>query len=214
MQRGPVLIHTLKRCLFIAGGALFSLAFLTGCAGSRMLSQQANPDYAGKPFKSVMVVAVTADEIVRRTFEDRIVALLAKRGVKGIPAYTVITKRGRVQEAELREAVAGSNVEAVLVTRVIRVERSSGTIPAASLTVGYGTGFYGFYSGVWETVNVSAQTVTGPSWTLSEARLFDAKNGVPAWTGIVDSPESNNLDGALTQYINILFDAMVQDRVL
>jgi hypothetical protein len=44
--------------------------------------------------------------------------------------------------------------------------------------------------------------------------LFDAKNGVPAWTGIVDSPESNNLDGALTQYINILFDAMVQDRVL
>jgi hypothetical protein len=134
--------------------------------------------------------------------------------VKGIPAYTVITKRGRVQEAELREAVAGSNVEAVLVTRVIRVERSSGTIPAASLTVGYGTGFYGFYSGVWETVNVSAQTVTGPSWTLSEARLFDAKNGVPAWTGIVDSPESNNLDGALTQYISILFDAMVQDRVL
>ena len=214
MQRGSILINIVKRCLVIAGGALFSFTLLTGCAGSRMLSQQANPEYTGKPFKSVMVVAVTADEIVRRTFEDRIVALLAKRGVKGIPAYTVITKRGRVQEGELREAVAGSNAEAVLVTRVIRVERSSGTIPAASLTVGYGTGFYGFYSGVWETVNVSAQTVTGPSWTLSEARLFDAKNGAAAWTGIVDSPESNNLDGALTQYINIIFDAMVQDRVL
>jgi hypothetical protein len=208
------LIHTAKRCLAFVSAACIVLALLAGCAGSRMLSQQANPEYTGKPFKSVMVVAVTADEIVRRTFEDRIVALLAKRGVKGIPAYTVVTKRGRVQEAELREAVAGSNAEAVLVTRVIRVERSSGTIPAASLTVGYGTGFYGFYSGVWDTVNVSAQTVTGPSWTLSEARLFDAKNGVPAWTGIVDSPESNNLDGALTQYINIIFDAMVQDRVL
>jgi hypothetical protein len=30
----------------------------------------------------------------------------------------------------------------------------------------------------------------------------------------VDSPENDNLDAALTQYINIIFDAMVQDRVL
>jgi hypothetical protein len=154
-----------------------------------------------------MVVAVTADELVRRTFEDRMVALLGKRGVKGIPAYEALGgSRGRVEEAQLRQAIARSGAEGVLVTRVTRVDRSSTTLSGATV----GIGFYGY----WETVNLPAQTITGPSTTVSETRLFDAKNGVLAWTGIVDTPENDNLNAALTQYINVIFDAMVLDRVL
>src|SRR5262252_916875 len=121
------------RCAPVVLGAALSL--LAGCATSRMVTQQANPDYVGKPFKSVMVVAVTADELVRRTFEDRMVALLGQRGLKGIPAYSVIGSR-KVEEAELRRAVAASGVEAVLITRVTRVDRSTGTLPGATVGVG------------------------------------------------------------------------------
>jgi hypothetical protein len=97
------------------------------------VKQESNPDYVGKPFKSVMVVAVTSDELVRRNFEDRIVALLGKRGVKAIPAYDAVGTRGRVEEADLRHAIAGSSVEGVLLTRVIRADRSSGTLPVRRL---------------------------------------------------------------------------------
>jgi hypothetical protein len=154
-----------------------------------------------------MVVAVTTDELVRRTFEDRMVALLGKRGVKGIPAYAALGgSRGRVEEAALREAIARSGAEGVLVTRVARVDRSSTTTSAATV----GIGFYGY----WETVNLPPQNISGSSTTVSETRLFDARNGVLAWTGIVDTPENDNLKAALTQYINVIFDAMVHDRVL
>jgi hypothetical protein len=206
--------HPAKRCLAILSAAYAALA-LAGCATSRLVTQQSNPDYAGKPFKSVMVVAVTADELVRRTFEDRIVALLAKRGVKGIPGYAAVGSRGRVEEADLRQAIARSSAEGVLLTRVTRIDRSSGTVPGATVAVGVGWGgFYGYYSGVWQTVNLPAQQISGPSWTVSETRLFDAKSGVLAWTGIVDTREHDGLDAALTQYINVIFDAMVSDRVL
>src|SRR5262252_11219293 len=98
-------------------GAVFAaLALLASCATSSMVTQQANPDYVGKSFKSVMVVAVTADDLVRRTFEDRMVALLGQRGLKGVPGYTAIGSRGKVEEAELRQAIAASGVEAVLIT--------------------------------------------------------------------------------------------------
>jgi hypothetical protein len=180
-------------------------ALLASCATSSMVTQQSNPDYVGKPFKSVMVVAVTADELVRRTFEDRMVALLGQRRVKGVPSYSVIGSR-KVEEAELRRAIAASGVEAVLITRVTRVDRSTGTLPGATV----GIGFYGY----WETVHLPPEQVNGPSWTVSETRLFDAKNGVLAWTGVMDTRENNDLDGALTQYINVVFDAMVRDRVL
>src|SRR4026209_2888975 len=101
--------------------AVLALALLASCAPSRLVSQQPNPDYIGKPFKSVMVVAVASDDLVRRTFEDRLVAMLAKRGVKGIPSCSVVGARRQIEEAELRRALERSGVEGVLMTRVIRV---------------------------------------------------------------------------------------------
>jgi hypothetical protein len=208
------MIQAMKRLL--AHGAVFAaIALLAGCATSSLVSQQSNPDYVGKSFKSVMVVAVTADDLVRRTFEDRMVALLGKRGTKGIPSYAAVGSRGRVEEADLRQAIAKSGAEGVLVTRVTRVDRSSGTVPGATVAVGVGWGgFYGYYSTVWQTVEVAPEKITGPSWTVSETRLFDAKNGVLAWTGVMDTRENDDLSAALTQYIEVIFDAMVNDRVL
>jgi hypothetical protein len=192
-----------------------ALALLASCAPSRLQTQQANPDYVGKPFKSVMVVAVTADELVRRPFEDRMVAMLGKRGVKGIQGYSQIASRGKVQEAELRQAIAQSGAEGVLITRAIRVDRNSTTIPGATAVAGIGwVGFYGYYDGVWSTVTTPAQQITGPTWTLTETRLFDAKNGALAWTGVMNTRESDDFSAALTQYIDVIFDAMVNDRVL
>lgn len=198
-----------------SGVAVLALLLLASCT-SRIVSQQSNPDYVGKSFKSVMVVAVTADNIVRRTFEDRLVALLAKRGVKGIPAYSVVESREKIEEPALRQAIAQSGAEGVLITRVTRVDRSSGYVPGATVSVGYGYGggFYGYYSGVWQTVSTPPQKFSGPSWTLSETRLFDAKSGALAWTGIVDTKENDDLGAALTQYLDVIFDAMVKDRVL
>jgi hypothetical protein len=198
------------------GAACASLALLASCTPSQMVKQEANPEYVGKSFKSIMVVAVTADEIVRRTYEDRLVAQLAKRGRKGIPGYSVAGTRGKVEEAQLRQAITQSGVDGVLITRVTSIDRATGTIAGATLAIGYGWGsFYGYYSGMWETVTVGPQKVSGPAWTISETRLFDAKSGALAWTGIMETrPDENNLDAVLTQYIGVIFDAMVHDRVL
>jgi hypothetical protein len=196
---------------------LAALVLLTACTASSLVSQQANPDYVGKSFKNVMVVAVTADEIVRRTYEDRMVAMLAKRGIKGIPGYAAIGGRGKVQEAALRQAVAGSSADAVLITRVTSVDRAKTSISGGTLAVsygGWGGGYAGFYSGVWDTVTVGPQVVSGERWAVSETRLFDARKETLAWIGLVDTKETQDFNAALTQYLNIVFDAMVRDRVI
>jgi hypothetical protein len=191
------------------------LLLLASCATSRLVSQQSNPDYVGKSFKSIMVVAVTSDDLLRRSYEDRIVALLAKRGRKGIPAYAAVGTGGKVEEAQLRQAIEQSGADGVLITRVTGVDRSSGTVSGATVAVGVGFGgFYGFYSGVWQSVDLPPEQIIGPKWTASETRLFDARNGALAWTGLVDTRESDSFASALTEYINVIFDAMVNDRVL
>ena len=201
----------------LLSAAVLALTLLASCATSRLVSQQSNPDYVGKPFKTVMVVAVTSDQMIRRTFEDRVVALLGKRGVSGIPAYSLIGSRGQVEEAVLREAVAKSGAEGVLITRVTRVDQSSGYVPGSTVSVGVGyggVGFYGYYGGVWQTVDTAPQKISGPTWTLAETRLFDAKSGVLAWTGVVDTRKTDDVGGALTEFVDVIFDAMVSGRVL
>jgi hypothetical protein len=195
---------------------LAAAALLAGCTASSLVSQQANPEYVGKSFKSVMVVAVTEDEIVRRTYEDRMVALLARRGVKGVAGYSAIGGRGKVQEAALRKAVEGSGVDAVLITRVTSMDQVKTHISGGTLAVGYGWGggYSGFYSGVWDVVSVGAQDVAGERWAASETRLFDARKEAMAWAGVVDTKETRNFGAALTQYVEIIFDAMVRDRVI
>jgi len=191
-----------------------ALALLGGCTASRLVKQEKNPEYSGKPFGSVLVVAVHADELVRRPFEDRIVARLGARGRKGIPSYDVLG-RGKVEEAALRRAIAQSGADGVLVTRISGVDRPSWTVPGATIGVSMGWGgFYGYYSGLWETVNVPSQQVSGSSTTYSETRLFDAKSGVLAWRGVMETRQSDDLDAVLTQYIDVIFNAMVSDRVL
>ena len=102
-----------------------------------------------------------------------------------------------------------------MITRVTRVDRATVEFSGTEVAVGYGWGgFYGFYSGVWSTVSAPAQTITGPQWTVSETRLFDARNGTLAWTGFVDTKETENFNAALTQYIEVIFNAMVGDRVI
>ena len=199
----------------LLSAAVLAVTLLASCTTSRLVTQQSNPDYVGKSFRSVMVVAVTSDQMVRRTFEDRVAALLGKRGLKGIPSYSLFGSRGQVEEAELREAIARSGAEGVLITRVTRVDQSSGYASGATVSIGYGgVGMYGYYGGVWQTVDTAPQKITGPTWTLSETRLFDTKSGVLAWSGVVDTRKSDGAGAALTEYVDIIFDAMVAGRVL
>src|SRR5262245_5861381 len=139
-----------------------ALALLARCATNQLVEQKSHPDYVGKSFKSVMVVAVTPDESLRRSYEDRRVALPGKRGTKGIPAYAAVGSRGQVEEADLRRAIARSGAEGVLISRVIRIHRSTGVVPGG--TVAVGVGFYGYYSTVWQTVDVPPQKVSGAWW--------------------------------------------------
>ena len=196
--------RAVMRCL-----GVLMLGLLVGCATSKLLTQQSNPDYVGKSFKTVIVMGVTTDEIVRRTFEDRVAALLDKRGAKAIAGYS-LGSRGKVEEADLRQIIARSGADGVFITRVTRVDRESGTVPGVTV----GVGLYSYYGGSWQTVTTAPQQTSGPSWTLSETRLFDAKTGAQAWTGVVETKENDDLGAALTQYIDLVFDAMVRDRVL
>lgn len=204
------------RALFLA---FVALAGVAGCASNRLLHQQANPEYVGKPFKRVLVVAVTKENVLGRVYEDRMVALLSQRGIKGVPAYASLGTAGAVDEATLRSVIAKTGADGMLITRTTSVNEATVTTPGYTVSVGYGwSGFYGYYSGVWQTSYVPPQTTAvGPTRSVSETRLFDAKSGTLAWSGMIgttDRDGESDTAASVQQYAGIVFDAMVRDGII
>jgi hypothetical protein len=206
---------TARRALALALVA----ACAAGCATNRLVDHQANPAYVGKPFKRVLVVAVTNENVLGRIYEDRMVALLGQRGVQGIPAYSALGVTGAVDEATLRAVIAKTGADAMLITRTIAVDQATVTSRGQTAVVGVGWGgFYGFYSGVWKSVYVPPQTQNvGPPVSTSETRLFDARSGNLAWRGVIatkDRDGDSDTASSVQKYAGIVYDAMAGDGVI
>ena len=199
--------------------ALLAAACTAGCGSNRLLDHQANPEYVGKPFKRVLVVAVTNENVLGRIYEDRMVALLGQRGVQGIPGYSALGVTGAVDEATLRSVIAKTNADAMLITRTIAVDQATVTSRGQTAVVGVGWGgFYGFYSGVWKSVYVPPQTQNvGPPVSTSETRLFDARSGTLAWRGVIatkDRDGDSDTASSVQKYAGIVYDAMASDGII
>lgn len=215
------MIESTARRLRALAFAVVAAACMAGCATNRLLDHQANPEYVGKPFKRVLVIAVTNENVLGRVYEDRMVALLGSRGIQGIPGYSALGGTGAVDEATLRAVIAKTGAEGVLITRTTGVDQATVTSPGQTVAVGFGVGwggFYNYYSGVWQTVYVPPQTQNaGPPVTTSETRLFDARNGTLAWRGTIatkDRDGQSDDTSSVNQYAGIVFDAMASDGML
>jgi hypothetical protein len=191
-------------------------ALLAACGTSQLVQHEANPEYAGKRFKKVLVIAATRDDLARRVFEDDAVARLRARGVEGIPGYTLMPRPESVDEARLKQLIAQSGADAVLMSRVGAVDQATYTRPGYTAAVGMGWGgMYNYYGVIWSTVRVPPETTASATTVVSETRLFDARTGAVAWSGTMTSTDRGaSLDSALQQYTGLVFEAMAKDGVL
>lgn len=199
----------------VAALAVLAAIVLTGCAANQLVSHQANPAHVGKPPKKVMVYAIAYDATLRRVFEDRMVERLGSRGIQGVPAYTIITSDSPAEEAQLRAAVAKSGADAVMISRPGAEEQSSTIVSGGTVVTGTGmVGMYGYYGGVWQVTKVAPKEVDGATWLMSSTRLFDVGSEAPVWSGTVKTSMQDDMGATLNKYVDLVFKAMVADKVL
>jgi hypothetical protein len=114
---------------------IFALALaiswgLTACAAStKIVNQWVNPDLASPRFRKIMVIGVSKQPSIRRTFEDEFVTQLKAAGVEAVPSYLYISEDGQVEESRLQAAVKQANADAVIITRLVRVEKKTEVSP-------------------------------------------------------------------------------------
>ncbi|HET6552342.1 MAG TPA: hypothetical protein VFG49_02290 [Dyella sp.] len=187
--------------LFVVAASLV----LAACSTVSVTNQWRDPSWAGPPATNVVVVGISRSDTMRRVFEDTFAQQLQAAGVQASASYTQIPP-GNDGAVRLRDLVKGTGAQAVLVTRVQRVQQKVSVTPSGPA---YG-GFYGWYGGAWaSTPDINQYEVV----TL-ETSVWDARNEKLIWTVTTENVATNDIPKTSTQLAQTLIPKMKADGIV
>ncbi|HEY7318134.1 MAG TPA: hypothetical protein VIE89_11215 [Candidatus Binatia bacterium] len=201
-------MSTLYRCLIV----LAALG-LTSCASTQLVNQWSNPAYSTSPsFKRVMVIGVTKQAAIRRTFEDEFVAQLKAAGVSATPSYLYIPQDGPVGESVLKQALKEAGADGVLITRLVRVQQKTVIAP------GYyapdpGMAIHPLYTTAWNDYYEPPIVYRSEVYT-SETTLYDTAKNQVVWKGTAQTETPGNVNQEIKKYAAIVISALQQKNLI
>jgi len=183
----------------------------SGCASTRLVNTWQDPKYSGPSLTRIMVIDVTKQAGIRRTFEDEFVRQLDAKGVRAVASYTLIPEDGAVAKERLAEAVKESGVQSVLITRLVRVETQT-QIYAGSYPPPY-YGFYGYYSWAWVGYYDPPQIYTYDV-VIAETNLFDASSDTLIWSGTTETFPSRDVKQGIGRFASVIIQALSAGHII
>ena len=98
--------------------AIAAVVGVIGCAAStRIVNEWRNPDYSSLRSRKMLVIAVSRNPGIRRTFEDEFAAKLNASGVDAAPSYRYIPEEGQTAEVRMLERLKQADADAAVITR-------------------------------------------------------------------------------------------------
>jgi hypothetical protein len=190
-------------------------AGVTACAAStKIINQWVSPDYASPRFKKIMVIGVSKQPSIRRTFEDEFVSQLKAAGVDAVPSYVYISEDGQVDEGRLQAAVKQAGADAAIVTRLVQVEKKTQVTPGFyQPPPAVGFGFYGGYSAAWRGYYEPPRVYQYDVY-ISETSLYDMGKNRLVWAGTVETTAPHDINKEIERYVDTVIDALKSKNIL
>ena len=205
-------------CRTILAVALVCVALAS--AKSKLLMSWKNPNYnGGKKFQRVLALGLSEKTTIRADFEDALAGQLSETGVEAIPGNTVLLRpeSTKLDLNYLRTQIKENKIEAVVVSRLIKVENTVTYVPGSTyaLPYPYYNTFYGYYGTVYSMVS-SPDYLRKEKKVRIETNLYviSSPDGELAWTGITDTFNPSNVDKAIKELVKLVVKQMRSDGVL
>ncbi|UCG11072.1 MAG: hypothetical protein JSU72_10925 [Deltaproteobacteria bacterium] len=164
--------------------------------------------YTGAPYSSVLVIGVTDEEAVRRSFENRFVRKLKGKGIEAFSSAAVISSEKRLKKEVIIAAIQELGADAVLVTHLVGVEEEDVRSPSTGFAVGdsYQGEYYQDYHAAYDHVHGPRYYTTHVKVRL-ETNLYDARTEKKIWTAQSQTvnPQSD------AELFNAVIDAVIRN---
>jgi len=185
---------------------------LAACASTELVNQWSNPAYTSPSFKKVMVIGVTKQAGIRRTFEDEFTAQLKAAGVNATPSYLYIPQDGPIGEAVLKQALKEAAADAMIITRLVRVQQKTEIAP------GYyppdpAMAVHPLYTTAWNDYYEPPIVYRSEIYTC-ETSLYDALKNRVVWSGTAQTTTPGNLNQEIKDYAGVMISALKDKNLI
>ena len=195
----------MKRLLIRIVAIPFILPMLTSCAGTRLTNVWKDEAYLDRPVSDILVIGVTHEDVIRRSFENKFVETLRAADVKAEPSFPVLKGDYRLKKEEILEAIHKVGADAVIITHLVRVDEKDVYHPPQTYVVPRG-GYYGYYGWAYDYVHQPGYSTVEVKVVL-DTSLYHAADEKPMW-----SARSVTVDpGSDTRLINSVITMVVAD---
>jgi hypothetical protein len=174
---------------------------LGGCATTTFTSSWKAPDAQPLQFKpgdKVVALVLTDNEAIRRSGEANLADELDRRGMVGIPGYTLIPGGEERDEAKARAGIEAQGAVGVIVMRP-RGQEEKVTVTGGYYSQpyysnfwggGYGAGYYGYG---WGGMYVPPQVYTD-TYVSVETLVYDLRQNKLVWAGQTKSLNPSDVE--------------------
>lgn len=172
------------RSVTIAFTALLAAVLLAGCGPTTSVTGawEASPP-AALPRGHILVVGVTPNARLRRSFELELARLVAARGAQATPAVRVGSPTAPVTAASVADMVKASGADTVLVTRLVGrrvgLEEAPGKVGVKTQVTASGEkspGLVDFFRTNYEEVPEPGE-ISSRSRAVIETSVYEARDG-------------------------------------
>jgi hypothetical protein len=206
---------------------IFLLAGLAAISGksTQIINSWFNRNYEGQTFHKILVIGVAQNLEVRADFEDEMAAQIARPGIETIPGNHILLRPDpnvKLDLDYLRGQIRDNHVDAVVVSRLLKVDRKMTSVPSSTYVAPYPYyySFYGYLGTVYplmydpgytrEDTTVSIETnvyaTSKPDGDLvwnGLSKSFNPKSAKKVADGLVkEVPKQMEKDGLLPKKVS------------
>jgi hypothetical protein len=204
----------------LAGVIVLVAATLLFGKSSKLVMSLRLPNAPARKVHRVLALGFSNRTGVRADFEDALAAQLASSGLEAVPGNTILLRPPGTQLDlnYLREQIQANQIEAVVVSRLIKVENTVTYIPGGAYTVPspYYNTFYGYYGTLYPVV-YSPGYLQQEKKVRVETNLYyvtGAPDGELVWTGITDTLNPSDVHKAIKGLVKLVVTQMHNEEVL
>jgi hypothetical protein len=217
-------LRSTKHVLVAAAICILAFAAVTvlpvaNAKTAKLLISWKNPAYSGAKPRRILIIGMSQNPEIRADFEDDLSSALANDGLEVIPGNHILFRPDSfdLDPEYLRGQIRDFKIDAVLVSRLVKVDKKTTYIPGHSYVVPYAyyRSFYGYYGTLYRQV-YSPDYLREDTTVRVEINFYAASptDGELIWTGTSDSFNPKSAQKVIDGVVKLIAKELKTQNIL
>jgi len=194
--------------------SIAALLVLASCTATRTTAQWRDQN-VDRRYARILVIGVSEQVILRRSFEDKLVAELQQRGVEATSSASMMPLDQKISRETVKAAIEGKGFDGVLVTHMVGAREEQVYYPPTyyPLAIPHYRRYYPYYSHVYDYVYEPGYYDRYRVVRL-ETNLYDTDTENIVWSLQSDTVDSNAPQKVIDSVIENTIEALQAQRLI